>query len=135
MYVHNGHLWEPVTLNLVAEPLAVERSLPVFTTQVCRCWDLKFSGKAIIWLEAKIGTTILFCWNQTMCSENSICPYFQFYFNIGELLANFQVILSTKHTTKLVSRELTFGIQLWIIKTTSNGRQKWYSKIHVYLWL
>ena len=31
-----GHLGGPVTLTLVAERLAVELSLPFFTTQVCR---------------------------------------------------------------------------------------------------
>ena len=34
--VHNGHLREPVTL--VIESSAVELSLPVFTTKVCRGW-------------------------------------------------------------------------------------------------
>ena len=34
--LYNGHLRGPVTLTPVAERLAVELSLPVFTTQVCR---------------------------------------------------------------------------------------------------
>ena len=34
--VYNGHLWGPVTLTPIAERLAVELSLPVFTTKVCR---------------------------------------------------------------------------------------------------
>ena len=34
--VYNGHLRGPLTLTPVAERLAVELSLPVFTTQVCR---------------------------------------------------------------------------------------------------
>ena len=34
--VYHGHLRGPVTLTSVAERLAVELSLPVFTTQVCR---------------------------------------------------------------------------------------------------
>ena len=34
--VYNGHLRGPVTLTPVAERLAVELSLPVFTTKVCR---------------------------------------------------------------------------------------------------
>ena len=34
--LHNGHLRGPVTLIPVAERLAVELSLPVFTTYVCR---------------------------------------------------------------------------------------------------
>ena len=33
--VYNGHLRGPVTLTPVAERLAVELSLPVFTTKVC----------------------------------------------------------------------------------------------------
>ena len=33
--LYNGHLQGPVTLTPVAEPLAVEQSLPVFTTWVC----------------------------------------------------------------------------------------------------
>ena len=33
--VYNGHLRGPVTLTPVAERLALELSLPVFTTQVC----------------------------------------------------------------------------------------------------
>ena len=37
--VYNGHLWGPVILTPIAERLAVELSLPVFTTKVCRGWD------------------------------------------------------------------------------------------------
>ena len=37
--VYNGHLWGPVTLTPIAGRLAVELSLPVFTTYVCRGWD------------------------------------------------------------------------------------------------
>ena len=37
--IYNGHLREPVTLTPIAERLAVELSLPVFTTLVCRGWD------------------------------------------------------------------------------------------------
>ena len=37
--VYNGHLRGPVTLTSIAERLAVELSLPVFTTYVCRGWD------------------------------------------------------------------------------------------------
>ena len=37
--IYNGHLQEPVTCTPVAEHLAVELSLPVFTTLVCRGWD------------------------------------------------------------------------------------------------
>ena len=37
--VYNGHLQGPVTLTPIAERLAVELSLPVFTTSVCRGWD------------------------------------------------------------------------------------------------
>ena len=38
-FVYNGHLWGPSTLTPVAERLAVELSLPVFTTQFCLDWD------------------------------------------------------------------------------------------------
>ena len=37
--VYNGHLRGPVTFTPIAERLAVELSLPVFTTYVCRGWD------------------------------------------------------------------------------------------------
>ena len=37
--VYNGHLRGPVTLTPIAERLAVELSLPVFTTWVCCGWD------------------------------------------------------------------------------------------------
>ena len=39
--VHNGHLRGPVTLTPIADCLAVELSLPVYTrtTEVCRGWD------------------------------------------------------------------------------------------------
>ena len=37
--VNNGHLREPVTLTPASERLAVELSLPVCTTWVCRGWD------------------------------------------------------------------------------------------------
>ena len=37
--VYNGHLRGPVTLTPIAERLAVELSLPVLTTKLCRGWD------------------------------------------------------------------------------------------------
>ena len=37
--IYNGHLRGPVTLTPNAERLAVELSLPVLTTRVCRGWD------------------------------------------------------------------------------------------------
>ena len=37
--VKNGHLWGPVTLTPIVERLAVELSLPVFTTWICRGWN------------------------------------------------------------------------------------------------
>ena len=37
--VYNGHLREPVILTPIAERLALELVLPVFTTQVCQAWD------------------------------------------------------------------------------------------------
>ena len=37
--VYNGHIREPVTLTPSADRLAVELSLPVFTTYVCRGLD------------------------------------------------------------------------------------------------
>ena len=37
--VYNGHVRGPVTLTPIADRLAVELSLPVFTTYVCRRWD------------------------------------------------------------------------------------------------
>ena len=36
---HKSHLRGPVTLAPIAERLAVELSLPVFTTKVCGGWD------------------------------------------------------------------------------------------------
>ena len=36
---NNGHLRGPVTLTPIAERLAVELSLPIFKTKVCRGWD------------------------------------------------------------------------------------------------
>ena len=36
---YNGHIRRPVTLIPIAERLAVEPSLPVFTTWVCSGWD------------------------------------------------------------------------------------------------
>ena len=38
--IYNGHLRGPVTLTTAAERLAVELSLPVLMTLVCRGWDL-----------------------------------------------------------------------------------------------
>ena len=37
--VYNGHLRGPVTPTPIAERLAVDLSLPVFTILVCRGWD------------------------------------------------------------------------------------------------
>ena len=39
--VYNGNLWGPVTLTPFAKHLAVELSLPVFATWVCRSWNFK----------------------------------------------------------------------------------------------
>ena len=44
--VYNGHLRGPVTLTLIVERLAVELSLPVFTTKICRGWDLNTQPSA-----------------------------------------------------------------------------------------
>ena len=38
-FVYNGNLRGPVTFTPISERLAVELSLPVFTTWVCRGWD------------------------------------------------------------------------------------------------
>ena len=38
--IYNGNLRGPVTLTPIAEHLAVELSLPVFTTYVCCSWNL-----------------------------------------------------------------------------------------------
>ena len=38
-FVYNGHLRGPVTFTIIAERLAVELSLPVLATSVCRGWD------------------------------------------------------------------------------------------------
>ena len=37
--IYNGHLWGLVTLTPIVERLAIELSLPVFTTSVRRGWD------------------------------------------------------------------------------------------------
>ena len=37
--LYNGHIREHVTLTPIAEPLAVELPLPIFTTYVCHGWD------------------------------------------------------------------------------------------------
>ena len=37
--VHNGHLRGPETLKPIAERVAVELSLPLLRTKVCRGWD------------------------------------------------------------------------------------------------
>ena len=39
LYVYDGHLRGSSTLTPIAERIAVELSLPVFTTKVCRGWD------------------------------------------------------------------------------------------------
>ena len=42
----NGHLQGPVTFSPIAERLAVELSLSVFTTYVCRGWNLNTQPSA-----------------------------------------------------------------------------------------
>ena len=37
--IYNGHLQGPMTVTPIADRLAVELSLPVLTTLVCRGWD------------------------------------------------------------------------------------------------
>ena len=44
--VYSGHILGPVTLTPIAERLAVDLSLPVFTTYVCRDWDSKSQRSA-----------------------------------------------------------------------------------------
>ena len=46
--VHNGHLREPLTLTPITEHLTLELSLPVFTTKVCRDWDLNTQPSACV---------------------------------------------------------------------------------------
>ena len=53
--VYNGHLRGPVTLTPVPKRLAVELSLPVLATYVCRGWDSKpqpscCEANALTWL-------------------------------------------------------------------------------------
>ena len=43
---YNGHRRGPVTLTPIAEHLAMELSQPVFTTYVCRGWDLNTQPSA-----------------------------------------------------------------------------------------
>ena len=42
-----GHLRGPVTLTPIAERLAVELSLPVFMTYVCRAWDSNIQSSIV----------------------------------------------------------------------------------------
>ena len=44
--VYNGHLRRHVTITPIAEHLAVELQLPVFTSKVCRGWDLNSQPSA-----------------------------------------------------------------------------------------
>ena len=44
--VYDTHLRGPVTLKPVAESLAVDLSLPVLSTKVCRCWDSNIQPSA-----------------------------------------------------------------------------------------
>ena len=44
--MYNGHLRGPVILTPIAERLAVELSLPVFTTWICRDWDSNIQPSA-----------------------------------------------------------------------------------------
>ena len=45
-HVYNGNLRRPVTLTPIAESLAVDLSLPVVTTWVCRGWNLNTQSSA-----------------------------------------------------------------------------------------
>ena len=45
-FVYNSHLRDPVTLTPIADRLAVELSLPVFTTKICCSWDLNTQPSA-----------------------------------------------------------------------------------------
>ena len=45
-YIYNGHFRGPVTLTPIAKRLAVELSLPLLTTKVCRGWDSKIQPSA-----------------------------------------------------------------------------------------
>ena len=44
--VYNGNLRGPMALASTAERLAVELTLPVFTTEVCRGWDSNTQNSA-----------------------------------------------------------------------------------------
>ena len=55
--VYNGHFREPVTLTPIAEHLAVELSLPVFTTKVCCGLDSNIQPSACV-INLYIATSI-----------------------------------------------------------------------------
>ena len=56
--VYEGHLREIVTLIHIAESLAVELSLHVLATQVCRVWDSNLRDEALTYCT----TAATDCW-------------------------------------------------------------------------
>ena len=74
--VYNGHLRGPVTLTPVAERLAVESSLPVLTTEVCRDRisnpDLPYARRTLFPLSHRGGVT-LYSRLQSRSEKIAIC--------------------------------------------------------------
>ena len=69
--VYNGHLRGPVTLIPVAERLAVELSLPVFTSWVFRGWD---SNTQLPHAKYDVKSHLLTCqtpWQEIPCYSKS----------------------------------------------------------------
>ena len=60
-HVYNGHFRGPVTLTPNAERLAVELSLPVFTSWVCRGWDSNTQPSACEANALTIQPGVYFC--------------------------------------------------------------------------
>ena len=75
---NKGHLRVPVTLTPIAERLAVGLSLPVFTTLVCRGWDLNTQPSACganaltLWATAAVSNDIIRRFSNTLRMKNDL---------------------------------------------------------------
>ena len=76
-YVYNTHLLGTVTLTTIVERLAVELSLPVFTTYVCRGWDSNIQPSS--W-----SLSIRLFAHKKKCVHN-FCTYTKFDYQIVKL--------------------------------------------------
>ena len=124
--VYNGHLRGPVTLTPIAELFAVELSLPVLTTYICR--DLDFNTQPST-CEANALTTVPPPRSHDMIIPNRLSPFW--VLNVFLIHLKFTYRLTTdgqRDDTRLL--KLTWPFSLFELRTVFKSKL-FFSQIEV----